>query len=144
MRRLLQALFVVALVVAVLPAPLSSHCCGAESAGCDSIADSPVPEFDSDSHDFGVIRGDSVCSHVFVVRNSGTAPLVLLAAHSGCSCTSCDFPAEPVQPGDSARLIVTFNPSGRMPGSFTKLVRVRTNASPRPHRLYIKGKIAAR
>ena len=64
--------------------------------------------------------------------------------YSDCGCTSASYPREPLMPGDTARIEVSFNPSGRPAGYFTKLVRVRSNASAKPHRLYIKGRIAGK
>lgn len=107
----------------------------------DSVKYAPGIHFDSEVVDFGDIDVDTIRSHSFVLTNSGTAPLVITRVYSGCGCTSATFPKEPVMPGDTARIVVTFNPADRPAGYFTKLVRIRSNAATKPHRLYIKGKI---
>ncbi len=107
----------------------------------DSVKPAPGIRFDSEVCDFGDIGADTVLSHSFVLTNSGTAPLVIAKVYSDCGCTTAEHPEEPVMPGDTARIVVTFNPAGRSAGYFTKLVRIRSNAAAKPHRLYIKGRI---
>ncbi|MDE7141344.1 MAG: DUF1573 domain-containing protein, partial [Muribaculaceae bacterium] len=78
---------------------------------------------------------------VFHLTNTGSAPLVLLKVYSSCRCTAAEYPNDPVMPGDTASVVVTFDSQGRSPGYFTKLVRIRSNADTLPRRLYIKGRI---
>lgn len=110
----------------------------------DSVDSAPGIHFDNDVVDFGEIDNDSIRSHSFLMTNNGTAPLVITRVYSGCGCTYASYPKEPVMPGDTARVVVKFNPAGRPAGYFTKLVRIRTNATPLPYRLYIKGKIVGK
>lgn len=107
----------------------------------DSVKPAPGIRFDSEVCDFGDISADTVRSHSFVLTNTGTAPLLIAKVYSDCGCTTAEHPGAPVMPGDTARIVVTFNPAGRSAGYFTKLVRVRSNASAKPHRLYVKGRI---
>lgn len=116
----------------------------ASSPAADNTEPAPGIRFDSDVFDFGDIAADTVRTHVFVMTNDGTAPLVITRVYSDCGCTSASYPREPLMPGDTARIEVSFNPSGRPSGYFTKLVRIRSNASAKPHRLYLKGRIAGK
>lgn len=85
-------------------------------------------EFDSRSYDFGVIHESAgPVSTTFRYTNTGTAPLVIVSARASCGCTRPVYKTEPLKPGKSATIKVTFNPAGR-PGEFTKTVTVRTNA----------------
>lgn len=116
----------------------------AVKVSADSAMCAPGIRFDSAMVDFGEIDGNTVRTHSFVLTNDGTAPLVIAKVYSDCGCTTAAYPKEPVMPGDTARIEVAFNPTGRSAGYFTKLVRIRSNASSKPHRLYIKGKIRSR
>lgn len=107
----------------------------------DGQESAPGIHFDSDVFDFGDITADTIRSHSFLLTNDGTAPLVITRVYSDCGCTTAAYPREPLMPGDTARIEVSFNPAGRSAGYFTKLVRIRSNAASKPHRLYIKGKI---
>ena len=128
--------------IAALTAPAESYPAAKEDmpAAC-SPEPAPGIRFDSDVFDFGDISADTIRSHSFVLTNDGTAPLVITRVYSSCGCTTASYPEEPVMPGDTARIVVTFNPAGRSAGYFTKLVRIRSNAATKPHRLYIKVKI---
>ncbi len=81
-------------------------------------------EFDSTSHDFGTIKesGGKV-SHRFEVKNSGKEPLVVLYARGGCNCVSTEIPRQPVKPGETAAITVTFDPENR-PGHFSKEINI--------------------
>lgn len=130
-----------------LMAPLTSHSevpaagTSAVTENADSVENAPGIRFDSEVFDFGDIDVNTIRSHSFVLTNDGTAPLVITKVYTDCGCTTAAHPTEPVMPGDTARIVVTFNPAGRSAGYFTKLVRIRSNAASKPHRLYVKGRI---
>lgn len=89
----------------------------------------PLIKFIETAHDFGNIKETSgPVSHEFRFANTGDTPLVILSATTSCGCTSPAFPKEPVEPGDTAILRVTYNPAGR-PGEFNKSITVKTNSS---------------
>ncbi len=88
----------------------------------------PAVTLDAKSHGFGTIRengGPVSCE--FKITNTGTAPLVIISATAQCGCTRPSFTTEPIKPGKSGKIRVTYLPKGR-PGEFSKNVRVRTNA----------------
>ena len=86
----------------------------------------PVLEFDKVEHDFGVINeGDKVTTE-FVVKNTGNADLVIVNAVGSCGCTVPDYKKEPIKPGESAPMKVTFDSTGK-PGQQQKTVTLTTN-----------------
>lgn len=86
----------------------------------------PVLEFDKVEHDFGVINeGDKVTTE-FIVKNTGNADLVIVNAVGSCGCTVPEPPKEPIKPGDSAPIKVTFDSNGK-PGQQQKTVTLTTN-----------------
>ena len=92
-------------------------------------------------HDFGVFMEQDGKVHCMMrVVNTGTEPLVIVKAQAGCGCTGIQFPQEPIQPGDTATVGITYNPSGR-PGQFTKQVLVTTNTMPQRTILEISGNV---
>ncbi len=89
--------------------------------------DAPEIVFSTLIHDFGTIReSKGPVSFEFKFTNKGTAPLVIVSATAGCGCTKPSFDGEPIRPGDSSSIKVTYLPKGR-PGEFNKNVTVRTN-----------------
>lgn len=87
----------------------------------------PKVEWIAASHDFGVINendGDAVCE--FKMVNVGTEPLVITKARATCGCTTPRYDADPIAPGDTATVRVSYDPVGR-PGRFKKKIYIDTN-----------------
>lgn len=110
----------------------------------ETTVSGPVISADTTSVDFGLIDGEERVSHIFRITNTGDEPLMIMSVYSDCGCTTSDYSKDPVAPGESTELRVTFNPKGRPAGYFTKLVRIRSNASMKPFRIYVKGRIRSR
>ena len=49
------------------------------------------------------------------------------------------YTKEPVAPGKTGQIKVTYNGKGKFPGHFKKSITVRTNGKPEMTRLYIEG-----
>ena len=92
-------------------------------------------------HDFGVFKEENgkVTCQMHVV-NTGNEPLIIVKAQAGCGCTGIAYPEEPILPGDTAAVGITYNPSGR-PGQFTKQVIIFTNTVPKRTVLEISGNV---
>jgi len=84
--------------------------------------------FKEKSIDFGdITQGDKV-SHTFVITNSGKTPLIISNVAATCGCTVPSWPKEPIAPGMSAEIKVSFNSAGKM-GKQNSVVRIYSNAS---------------
>ena len=89
--------------------------------------------------DFGTIKeADGPVTHAFTLKNVGNAPLVITRASASCGCTKPKFSTEPIAPGKSTKIEVTYNPAGR-PGQFVKSVAVYSNGKEGAFILRIKG-----
>ena len=105
------------------------------------MAQDPVITFEKTEHDFGKINeGDGRVSVVFNFKNEGMAPLVLSNVRASCGCTTPTWTKEPVEPGQSGSITVTYNPNGR-PGRFQKTVTITSNATDPTKKVYIKGEV---
>ncbi|MBQ3998954.1 MAG: DUF1573 domain-containing protein [Paludibacteraceae bacterium] len=101
----------------------------------------PVITFDKTEHDFGKIHEeDGRVSVVFEFKNEGMAPLVLSNVRASCGCTTPTWTREPVEPGQTGSITVTYNPNGR-PGRFQKTVTITSNATEPSFKVYIKGEV---
>ena len=93
------------------------------------------------NHDFGVIKeedGKVTCQ--MRVVNTGNEPLLIVRAQAGCGCTAINYTEDPILPGDTTAISITYNPSGR-PGQFSKQALIFTNANPRRTILEITGNV---
>ena len=102
-------------------------------------AQQPAMTFETNEHDFGVVREDGgSISHEFVFVNTGEAPLLVSQVKASCGCTTPSWPKEAVAPGDTGVVVAQYNPLNR-PGTFRKSITVTSNADPATRVLYIKG-----
>lgn len=96
------------------------------------------------THDFGQIpESDGLASHTFTIKNSGNSPLVITRVTVSCGCTTPAWTKEPIAPGNTGDVIITFNPKGR-PGPFHKTASVYSNGQKGALRLNISGNVTAR
>lgn len=106
-----------------------------------AMAQQPVITFENTEHDFGKINeADGRVTTVFSFKNEGMEPLVLSNVRASCGCTTPKWTREPIEPGQTGEITVTYNPSGR-PGRFTKTITVTSNATEGTKKLTIKGEV---
>jgi hypothetical protein len=96
-------------------------------------------EFPETEFDFGKINGGQMVNHVFKFKNTGNTPLVILSAKASCGCTVPEYTKDPVAPGESGEIKVTYNGSGS--GQISKSVTVTSNTEPAENVLQIKANV---
>jgi hypothetical protein len=92
--------------------------------------------------DFGKIEQGKPVSAEFEFQNPTMVPLIISSVRPTCGCTIADYPKEPVQPGKSGKISVTFNAASS--GMFTKSIIVTSNAQEGNTALVIKGEVVAK
>jgi hypothetical protein len=100
----------------------------------------PVMELKDTLYNFGAIHEGEVAQHEFTFTNTGKTPLLINSAAGSCGCTVPDYPHEPIAPGQSAILKVTFNSAGKT-GHQEKSVSIQTNTLRSIHMIYIQADI---
>ncbi|MCK9413499.1 MAG: DUF1573 domain-containing protein [Prolixibacteraceae bacterium] len=94
------------------------------NAGAQTTADMV---FESLDHDFGKIKEDAGSANFnFNFKNNGKVPLVISTVSASCGCTTPEWSKEPILPGKTGFIKVSYNPMGR-PGSFNKTITVMAN-----------------
>jgi len=99
----------------------------------------PEISFDKTVHDYGTIVQGSDGTCEFKFTNIGKEPLILSRPQSSCGCTVPTWPQEPVLPGKSDVIKVTYNTNNV--GGINKTVTVTSNAKTEKIVLQIKGTI---
>lgn len=100
---------------------------------------SPKVSWVKDVHDFGEIPKGKPVSVEFAFSNSGDEPLLVADVKTSCGCTVSDYSKEPIAPGKSSRIKVTYNAA--VTGSFTKIITVRFQDEALKKVLNIKGTV---
>lgn len=96
-------------------------------------------EIDKSIHDFGdVLIENGPVSCTFTVKNIGQAPAVIYNVVSSCGCTDVKWTREPLRPGDSGKISVTYsNDEGAYP--FDKTLTVYFSDVKKPYILKVRG-----
>ena len=98
-------------------------------------------QYDKRIHDFGTIyEKDGKVNHTFTFTNRGKDPVTISDINAWCGCTTVRYPKEPVFPGKTAKVNITYNPDHR-PGTFSKEVVVILNGGKNYTRLWVKGNV---
>ncbi|NLT02380.1 MAG: DUF1573 domain-containing protein [Bacteroidales bacterium] len=102
----------------------------------------PSIQFETKLHDFGDINeDDKTATCVFTFKNVGDGPLIIHRAVASCGCTTPEFTKEPIVPGGTGTVKVTYNTVGR-PDAFHKTVTLYSNDPKTPNIiLSIKGTV---
>ncbi len=110
------------------------------SATGDAKGNVPTFKFLNTTHDFGKIVDGEKVSFAFRFTNSGTGDLLIRAANGSCGCTVPEYPKEPIPPGGSGIITVTFNSEGRV-GMQNKTVSLIANTIPNTTELSISAEV---
>jgi len=101
-----------------------------------------IPEiyFENTSYNFGTIdyNGNGTCEFKF--KNTGEEPLLLTNVKASCGCTTPTWPKEPIKKNKKGTIVVKYNT--KIIGSFTKTIRVYSNAKTSPVTLKITGTVS--
>ena len=77
-------------------------------------------KFEKTTHNFGTFsEKDPKVTCTFTYTNVGEQPLVVNQAIASCGCTVPEYTKNPVKPGESGEIKVTYNGAGKFPGPRT-------------------------
>ena len=93
-----------------------------------------------ETHNFGQIEWKRPVTVEYTITNTGNQPLVLTNVTTSCACAVADWTKEPIAPGKSGDVKITYNPAGR-PGVFAKAISIYSNGKKGSFILTIKGKV---
>lgn len=110
------------------------------SASGSSAAKIPVFTFQDTVHDFGKIVEGEIVSYAFRFKNTGNGDLLIRAANGSCGCTVPEWPKDPIKPGGTGVINVTFNSEGRE-GIQSKTVTLIANTMPNTALLTISAEV---
>ena len=93
-----------------------------------------------ETHNFGQIEWKRPVTVEYTITNTGNQPLVLTNVTTSCACSVADWTKEPIAPGKTGEVKVTYNPKGR-PGPFYKTIAIYSNGEKGSFSLGIKGNV---
>lgn len=100
------------------------------SADSQNVSDeNPKFQFVKTEHDFGKIVDGVRVSFKYKFTNVGTKPLIISQVRTSCGCTASTWTQEPVEPGKSGIVELSFDSSKRK-GPNHKMATVIANTQP--------------
>jgi hypothetical protein len=113
----------------------------AAAGGAKSSEPRPKVEVDQIEFNFGTLDINTKGNHDFTFRNTGNAPLKLTEGGTSCRCTMSKLSTDPIPPGGSAKVTLTWKPLER-PGPYQQTAKILTNDPARPQvTLTVTGQI---
>lgn len=120
-----------ALVIGLTVALLLTASCGRQQGSSvkpEGDAQARIEFLEGEEHDFGTYYERDTVRFAFVFRNLGPEPFVITRVEPSCHCTRADYSKEPVQPGQTDSIIVSYDGNGFVPGYFVKRCDIYSNA----------------
>ena len=98
-----------------------------------------VVKFNTEKHDFGKIKQGTPVDFYFEIKNKSDKPVVIEYASASCGCTTPEVPKEPIMPGATAKLKVSYNAVAV--GAFKKDVTIKLAGIEQPKVVNIVGEV---
>ena len=121
-----------------LPADLINNPISAD--GENDLSTLPKFQFVSTDHDFGKLIEGVKVSFKFKFKNVGGSDLVINQVKTSCGCTASSYSKDPIPPGGSGVIELTFD-SKHQPGKNFKYATIVANTQPNIIKLNIRAEV---
>jgi len=105
-----------------------------------ALRDTTQVELIDSVFNFGVINEGEKVSYNFRFKNVGNKSLIIINASASCGCTIPEKPENPIPPGDTGIIKVSFNSAGKK-GFNSKFISVEANTDPAFPILMLAGEV---
>ncbi len=130
------------LLVLIVMLALSCNTNKKEHVNANQLSKEGTPkiQFDTSYYDFGNLIQGEQAAFTFKFKNTGTADLIIRDAYSTCGCAVPSYSKEPIKPGDSGKIDVIFDSTGKR-GLQYKTVVLKLNTKISEKSLSIKANV---
>lgn len=102
----------------------------------------PKFEFVTTEHDFGKLIEGVKVSFKYKFKNVGGSDLVIIQVKTSCGCTASSFSKDPIPPGGTGVIELTFD-SSHQPGKNFKNATVVANTQPNVVELKLRAEVVS-
>ena len=138
----MKRIWITLMIVGLLTGSVSSFAQDYQKAAKAEISKPGEPvSFDKTTHSFGELEKGAPATASFTIKNNKTEPLIIVHVSASCGCTAPSYPKEPIPPGKTGVIKLTYD-SKRI-GPFKKSAQVKTKDG-KFFKLYIEGTVKAK
>lgn len=87
---------------------------------------------------FGEVQAGTIIKHTFNFKNEGNQPLLISDVRTTCGCTVPEWNKNPIAPGESDKIDVSFDTNGKE-GMQVKKITIIANTFPAETEIEIRG-----
>lgn len=87
---------------------------------------------------FGFVKKGDLVKLDYEITNTGKEPLIITDAEVSCSCTTVDFPKQPIAPGQTTKVTVNFD-TKTVYDRQDRFVLLKSNDPKSPSKIRYKG-----
>ena len=98
----------------------------------------PSIKFETPKKNFGFVKKGEVVKVEFPFTNNGNQPLLINAAKVECSCTTVDYPKQPILPNEKGMVIISFD-TKTVYDRQDRIVVIVSNAKNNEQKIRFKG-----
>lgn len=95
-------------------------------------------KFTESKKSFGFVQKGEIVSLDYEFVNNGNEPLIITDAKFECSCTSVDYPKQPIPPSQTSKITVKFDTKNAYDRQ-DRIVEIISNAGNSPAKIRFKG-----
>ncbi|MCX6181906.1 MAG: DUF1573 domain-containing protein [Bacteroidetes bacterium] len=106
-------------------------------AQTNSETNAPVLKLETMTLDYGTVAKGSNKNRIVKFTNTGKSPLIIVSCEGSCECTTGKCPHDPIMPGKTGEIVVTYNTD--KVGKFNKTVTISSNNGSGNIYLNVKG-----
>ena len=119
------------------PRPVEST---AQKGRIIAITDSTIRHGGTDTVRFGHLGSGEIAVQRLRIENKTQKPVVILSVQRSCGCTSLDVDKQPLAPGETRKLEITFDSRGEYGWQLKNLDLILAGA-PKPLRLFVEADV---
>ena len=98
----------------------------------------PVLKFTDSKKSFGFVKKGEIVSIVFDFKNMGNEPLLITDAKAECSCTTVNFPKQPIAPNQTEKIEIIFDTKSTYDRQ-DRIIEITSNAKKSLQKIRFKG-----
>ena len=126
---LMNKIFLI-LLIALTPAFISRGFSQSPSPG--------ILVFEDPKQSFSFVKEGEILNFEYKFKNTGSSPVIITETKVACTCTTVDYPKEPILPGQSGVIKVKFDTKNKFDRQ-DRSVLIISNGKGAPQELRFKG-----